>query len=423
MIAPHAHEFTHGDVSVFVYKRAVYRKDENGWKAFPCLQVYPGADGLHYVTEAFTAVRKEADGKACLLIAPCAAFPEGFAAEAGLPKRMEFHHADPQITGSVPPEMKAYFARTSVKTPTTFRNLYVATVPVVKGRQGDRNPQMCSTFDLFADVILPKTDPAPQEKFPCVIHIHGFGGNNHQYESWSQRFLDEGVAIASIDYRLMPSGIWPVSAVDAAGCIRYLKAHADELHLDPERFALIGGSMGGHLTAWLSAVNGQEKVGDIGGNTGYDTSVRAAVALFAPTDLFGFGEDCAAQWPHQPDKVANGDGPFAPVGSMIGYAGPGKGMGELKTHLNRPEEPYRSYIALAKEASAVTHVTEKSAPLCLVHGMFDCGIQVPMGQSLRMFEALTRAGVKSLCLLNNNGIYGDDPEVQRAMGDFILSRI
>ena len=68
-------------------------------------------------------------------------------------------------------------------------------------------------------------------------------------------------------------------------------------------------------------------------------------------------------------------------------------------------------------------MTGKSAPLCLVHGMFDCGIQVPMGQSLRMFEALTRAGVKSLCLLNNNGIYGDDPEVQQAMAEFILSRL
>ena len=422
-IAPHAHEFASGDASVFVFKKAVYRKDESGWKSFPCLQVYPSSDGLHYVTGAFTAVRKEAEGRAQLTIKPCEAFPDGFRAEADLPKRLKFINADPQITGSVPPEMKAYLSRSSVKTPTTFKNLYVATVPVAKGQPGDRNPQMCSTFDLFTDLILPKNDPAPGEKFPCVVHIHGFGGNNHQYESWSQRFLDEGAAVASIDYRLMPPGIWPVSAVDAAGCIRYLKAHADELHLDPDRFALIGGSMGGHLTAWLSAVNGQEEIGDIGGNTEYDTSVRAAVALFAPTDLFGFGEDCAAQWPHQPDKVANADGPFAPVGSMIGYAGPGKGMGKLKTHLNRPEEPYRSYIELAKEASAVTHVTGKSAPLCLVHGMFDCGIQVPMGQSLRMFEALTRAGVKSLCLLNNNGIYGDDPEVQRAMGDFILSRL
>ena len=423
VIAPHAHEFVSGDTRVFVFKKAVYRQNAEGFKAYPCMQVYPAPDGLRYVTEAFTAVRKAAEGKEILTIAPCDAFPAGFASEASLPKRMNFRNADPQITGPVPPEVKAYLSRTSVRTPTTFRNLFVAAVPVAKGNPGDRNPQMCGTLDLFVDVILPKAEPQTEERFPCVVHIHGFGGNNHQYEAWSQRLLLAGAAIASIDYRLMPPGIWPVSAVDAAGCIRYLKAHAEELHLDPERFALVGGSMGGHLTAWLAAVNGQEAVGDIGGNTEYDTSVRAAVALFAPTDLFGFGEDCAAQWPHQPDKVANADGPFAPVGSMIGYAGPGKGMGELKTHLLRPEEPYRQYIERAREASAVTHVTGKSAPLCLVHGMFDCGIQVPMGQSLRMFEALTRAGVKSLCLLNNNGIYGDDPEVQQAMAEFILSRL
>ena len=64
-----------------------------------------------------------------------------------------------------------------------------------------------------------------------------------------------------------------------------------------------------------------------------------------------------------------------------------------------------------------------TAPTALVHGIFDCGIQVPMGQSLRFFEALTRKGVKSLLLCNNNGIFGEDPEVKGAVLAFICARI
>ena len=69
------------------------------------------------------------------------------------------------------------------------------------------------------------------------------------------------------------------------------------------------------------------------------------------------------------------------------------------------------------------HVTEKSAPLCLVHGIYECGIQVPMGQSVRMFQAYSQKGVKSLLLCNNNGLFGEDPEVKNAVVEFLTTRV
>ena len=108
---------------------------------------------------------------------------------------------------------------------------------------------------------------------------------------------------------------------------------------------------------------------------------------------------------------------------MLGWTGPGRGMGDIKHHLFDADPTYQALIALAKEASPVYHVTERSAPTCLVHGIAECGIQVPMGQSLRMFEALTRKGVKSLLLCNNNGLFGADPEVAAAMLDFLCRRV
>ena len=271
------------------------------------------------------------------------------------------------------------------------------------------------------DVKLPERGEGP---FPCIVHIHGFGGSHHEYGALAERLLERGYALASIDYRLMPPNVWPTSAMDARACIRYLKAHAAELRLDPNRFGLFGASMGGHLTTMLAACNGAaDQEGDIGGNTEYNCSVKASVSLFPPTDFFTFGDDCAWHWPHQPDKVAYGDGPFAPLASMSGYVGPGKGMGELKHHQFSSDPEYVKYLEIARDASSVNHVTADSAPICFIHGLSDYGPQVPMGQSVRMFEALTRAGVKSLCLLNNNGPYGADPEVQAAALEFLCSRV
>jgi len=282
------------------------------------------------------------------------------------------------------------------------------------------NPQPVNTLDLHIDLALPEGEGP----FPCIVHIHGFGGNNHQFESWSPRLMEKGYAIASIDYRLMPPNVWPSSAEDARACVRYLKAHAAELKLDPERFGLVGASMGGHLSTMLAACNGNPAdEGDIGGNLEYNCSVKASVSPFPPTDFFTFGEDCAWQWPHQPDMVANGDGPYAPLASELGWVGPGKGMGDIKHHLFDNDPKYQELIAMAKDASSIYHVTENSAPICFVHGISDPGPQVPMGQSIRMFEALTRKGVKSLLLCNNKGPYGADPEVQLAMVDFLVRRV
>ena len=409
VIAPNVTKFEGEGETVYAFKRAVYRHSAQGWKKCPCKQVYPAADGLHFVTEDFDAVRTVSGNTATLSF-------DGFTGTGLLPDRMTFSETSTEIIPTADPRMRGFGPQISP----TFRNLYVATVPCRKEQPGQMNPQPRNTLDLFVDVALPKGEGP----FPCIVHIHGFGGNNHQFEAITPRLLEKGYACASIDYRLMPPNVWPSSALDARGCIRYLKAHAKELHLDPDRFGLIGGSMGGHLSTMLAACNGDPACeGDIGGNTDWNCAVKASVSPFPVTDFFTFGEDCGQQWPWQPDKIAYGDGPAAPLGNMLGWTGPGKGMGDIKHHLFDADPKYQALIELAKDASSVYHVTENSAPVCFVHGISECGIQVPMGQSVRMFEALTRKGVKSLLLCNNLGVYGSDPEVQTAMVEFLCRRV
>lgn len=414
VIAPNVTKFDNGEMHVYAFKRAVYRHTKEGWSCHPCKQVYPAADGLHFVTEDFTAVRTRKGHTMTLTIDDA---PFSFTGTGQLPDRMTFSEQSYEIVKTVDPRAKRWMRQMPAA---TYRNLYVATVPCRKEVPGQMNPQAVHTLDLYVDLVL----PGGEGPFPCIVHIHGFGGNQHQFEAITPRLLERGYACASIDYRLMPPNVWPSSVEDARGCIRYLKAQAAELQLDPERFGLIGSSMGGHLSTMLAACNGDPACeGDIGGNTEYNCAVKASVSPFAPTDFFTFAEDCAAIWPHQPEKAANGDGPFAPLASMLGWVGPGRGMGNIKQHLFDADPTYQALIERAKDASSCYHVTKHSAPICFVHGIYDYGVQVPMGQSLRMFEAMTHKGVKSLLLCNNNGPYGEDPEIQTAMVEFLCNRV
>ena len=399
--------FRSGDDELHVFKRAVYIKKNGRFTCCPCLQVYPDGRRMIYETADFRVIVKKSTSYVTVET-------EGslqFSAKAKLPQRHVFRNGSPEIplmddSRGHRPDSESH---------------YVASVPVQKGDSGNINPMMRSTFDLYTDIVYPQN--AEHRSLPCIINIHGFGGNHHQFEETTDAFLAKGYAVASIDYRLTPPETWRSPVEDAAGCIRWLKANAKKLGLDPERFGLIGGSMGGYLTAMLAACNGKEPAGIIGGNTSYNAGIKAAVALFAPCDLLHFGDDCAAVWPSQPEKTANGDGPFAPIASMIGYTGHGRGVADIKAHLNDADPFYRSLLAELRTASPISHIHEASAPLCLVHGIFDCAIQVPFGQSVRMFEAYTVKGVKSLLLCNNNGFYGRDPEVQDAMVRFLCDRV
>lgn len=437
----------------YLYKTAVYLKENGRFTRFPVSQIYPvGKIGEeHYIYEATADIStanaaagvnvsaggpaedtapgtdviqsaKAADAavlraevvyhenKAVLALTKDGAT---FRTEAAFPARYVPENASPEIPVSKAPW--AVFPEVSVK------NLYVATVPVAKGAPGNMNPMMRKSFDLFIDLIYPeeKTD-----RMPVIVNIHGFGGSHHQFEDNTDDFLKLGYAVASLDYRLTPPCTYEAPVHDAKGCIRYLKAHADELGLDKDRIGIIGGSMGGYLTGMIAATNGSpETEGCVGGNTDETSSVKASVTAYGPMDLLHFGDDANEIWPGQQDKIANGDGPFAPPASMIGYVGPGKGVADLKKHLFDSDPEYVRLLALLKDASPISHVTENSAPICLVHGIFDCGIQVPLGQSMRLFDAYTRKGVKALALLNNNGLYGQDPEVRDAVVRFLKDRV
>jgi acetyl esterase/lipase len=98
--------------------------------------------------------------------------------------------------------------------------------------------------------------PAPAlERRPGVLMIHGGawrGGDKSDMRAEGQRLARSGYVAASVGYRLAPGDRFPAQVQDCLCALGYLRAHAEELGLDPARIAVTGYSAGGHLSALIA---------------------------------------------------------------------------------------------------------------------------------------------------------------------------
>ncbi|MDY6304112.1 MAG: alpha/beta hydrolase [Succiniclasticum sp.] len=105
------------------------------------------------------------------------------------------------------------------------------------------------------DILQPKSET----KLPAVVYVTGGGFINANKDNGIQlrmHLAEAGYVVASIQYRVAPTARFPEPLEDVKSAIRYLKAHADQFGVDPERVGIIGGSAGGYLTAMAATTSG-----------------------------------------------------------------------------------------------------------------------------------------------------------------------
>jgi acetyl esterase/lipase len=206
------------------------------------------------------------------------------------------------------------------------------------------------------DVYSP-TSPAPARGWPTVLALHGGGwrgGNKTDYGRMAAILAEHGYAVVAVDYTLSKPGTpsWPANLEDVRAAVRWVRHHASQYGLDPDRIAALGASAGGHLAALLGTFP------DARDASGVSSRVQAVIDFYGPADL----TTLVSQSP--------------PAGTAVTLLLGG-----------RPGEVADRY----REASPLNHVSADDPPTLLIHGEGDR--IVPPDQSRRLAAALGSAGV------------------------------
>jgi acetyl esterase/lipase len=225
---------------------------------------------------------------------------------------------------------------------------------------------------LLLDLYLPAEAPAGRG-FPAVVHFHGGGWRTGERSSLGpavdglglspiEQLVNAGFIVASADYRLSTAATFPAQLLDAKAAVRWLRAHAAEYNVDPERIFAWGDSAGGHLASLVGLTAGAKEF----------HAVAAVAAWYPPTDLNRMGGQA------RPDAIARADDPGSREALLIG-AQPA----------DAPDK--------AAAASPITYVHAAAPPFLLVHGTADRF--VPAAQSATFAAALEGAGAAVELLL------------------------
>lgn len=243
------------------------------------------------------------------------------------------------------------------------------------------------------DLYLPAAEPnAP---LPLIVWVHGGAWQAGSKEGCpAVGFVEKGYAVASINYRLSRHAIFPAQIQDCQAAIRWLRAHADEYRIDPNRFGVWGGSAGGHLVALLGTAGNVEAF-DVGSHAGVSSRVQAVCDFFGPTDF----AKMSSFWTTMDHDAAD-----SPESRLIG--GPVQ---------ERPE--------LVRRANPITYVTKDDPPFLIVHG--DKDPLVPHNQSEMLYDALKKAGVEVTFYTVRGGGHGGfkDPQVETLVDQFFAKHL
>lgn len=284
----------------------------------------------------------------------------------------------------------------------TVRNLAGETLPLEMSIMlQNGNSEM-----FFAAGIHDEEDKHPK---PAILWIPGGGyrGCDKNLMTAEMAFLaDAGFVVASIYYRSSAEGHMPAQIVDVKTAIRFLRAHAAEYEIDPERIGVIGRSAGGQLAA-LAGMNVDRW--HAGEWLSEPDTVQACIDMFGPVDIAGLLREEERRQQADPENYR-----WASVAESHGGAVLGGAYGA-------------DMLERAREVSANTYISGRMSPIMILHGDIDS--LVPASISECFYQSIVDSGFgdrAELYILHNAGHGTKDffqPSVKELMLRFFREKL
>jgi len=219
------------------------------------------------------------------------------------------------------------------------------------------------------DILFSETEHGPllldvyraedaEDVQPGLVLFYGGGwrdGRKDQLRVYAQHFAQHGYVVATPEYRLREAGHWPNSIHDAKAAVRWMRAHAEEYGVDPERIGVMGNSAGAYLAMMVAYTPDVPAFEGDGGWPEESSAASAVVNIYGPADLT------------EPERRDHS--------LLTSY---------MNGYFDEIPDKY-------EEGSPIRYVGPDTPPTCVIHGTVD--MLVPVHQSDWLVEALQEHGV------------------------------
>ena len=279
--------------------------------------------------------------------------------------------------------LSAFAVFAALAVPSTAENLdYIHHGDVIYGRKYG----MALTMEIFR----PKEN---SNGIGIVSVLSGGWYSSHPENPAAARsaaLLDAGYTVFAVTHGSQPKFSIPEILDDVHRAVRFIRFHAADYGINPDRIGITGASAGGHLSLM------QGTAGDLGNPKAKDpidrvsSRVQAVACFFPPTDFLNYGK---------PDENAIGRGILWNYSGAFGFT--------------NFDPDWRRLVPITDEAkireigeciSPITHVSADDPPTLIFHG--DKDWLVPLQQSETIVERLKAAGVETELIVKPGADHG-----------------
>jgi acetyl esterase/lipase len=231
---------------------------------------------------------------------------------------------------------------------------------------------------LTMDVFRPKKDA---NGAGVVMIVSGGYFSSHEAISpaFAKPLLDRGYTVFAVVHGSQPRYTIPEIVKDMNRSVRFIRHHAKEYGVDPNRLGVTGASAGGHLSLMLGTAGTPGNPDATDPVERESSRVQAVGCFFPPTDWLNYGA---------PGKeLIQAKDHAKPFRASFDYREVDK-ESNLWVAITDPERLRQ----ISRENSPITYVTADDPPTLIIHG--DADTLVPLQQSETILARLKSAGVE-----------------------------
>lgn len=277
--------------------------------------------------------------------------------------------------------------------------LLAFTPGISNAQEAKRIPDVIYGKKLGVALTLDVFQPAKPTGIGVLWMVSGGWVSNHNNidPRVAKVFNEKGITVFAVVHGSQPKFVLKEIVQDIHRATRFVRIHAKEYGVDPDRLGISGGSAGGHLSLTMGAF------GNEGDTTSKDlverasSKVQAVACFFPPTDFLNYGKEGQSAMQ---------------IATLKSYWHV-FGVTEQTSDADR--------VRIARDLSPIYGITKDSPPTLLIHG--DADTLVPLQQSERMIQKLTSVGVPCKLIVakgKGHGWLGIEKDVE-TLADWFLT--